>query len=89
MQIEFPEQSAFDFERLSVVFPALVDGQLRRVFVSCEALQDHFGGPTGPMADGQSFIDPFEANRGHIEAIAERLFRVGAPGDVVLTSASF
>lgn len=89
MRIEFPGRSAFDFDRLSVVFPVIVDGQQRRVLISCEALQDHFGGPTGPTADGQSFVRALEENRSRIESMAERLIRMGANSDLVLKSEYF
>ena len=89
MKIEFPAGSAFDFDRLLVVFPVIIDGQRRRILISCEALQDHFGAPTGPTADGQSFVRAFEANRGRIEAMAERLIQMGVAGEILLKSEFF
>ncbi len=84
MQIIFPKQSAIDPDTMGVAFPVEVDGVRRRVLISTEALEDHFGGDHNP--DKKSV---FEANRHIIEAKARQIIEGGAQGDVLLRTAMF
>ena len=84
MQIYFPKQSAIDPNNLCVAFPAVVDGVRRRVLISIEALEDHFGGDHNPNKKSV-----FEANRHIIEAKARQIIEGGAQGDVFLLTAIF
>lgn len=84
MQIIFPKQSAIDPDTMGVAFPVEVDGVRRRVLISTEALEDHFGGDHNP--DKKSV---FEANRHIIEAKTRQIIESGAQGDVLLRTAMF
>ena len=84
MQINFPNQSLIDPDTLCVVFPVDIDGVRRRVRISTEALDDHFGGDHNP--DKKSV---FEANRSAIESKARQLILAGATGDLLLQTAMF
>lgn len=84
MQINFPKQSMIDPETMCVGFPVDVDGERRRVRVSNEVLEDHFGGDHNP--DKKSV---FEENRAAIEAKARQLILSGAHGDLLLKTEMF
>lgn len=84
MNISFPIKSAYDFDRGAVAFPAIVDGVPRRVLVSEEALQDHFGA-TGTG----DYVQVFEQNRSAMEKVARRYIPLIKDGDVVLQTAHF
>jgi hypothetical protein len=84
MGIYFPKQSVIDPETMCVAFPVEVNGVRRRVLISTEALDDHFGGNHNP--DKRSV---FEANRRIIEAKARQLIEGGVQGDVLLRTAMF
>lgn len=86
MNISFPAGSAYDPNRTSIAFPVDVDGARHRCLVTEEALMDHFGATS---IDPDHLRDTFEANRSHIQAVAEKLIRAGAAGDVLLKSQSF
>jgi hypothetical protein len=84
MEISFPTRSALDPDRFAVAFPAIVNGVQLRIFVSAEALQDHFG------AIGQDdLVAVFERNRPAIERVARRMLEQGATGEVILKTAYF
>lgn len=84
MQINFPERSAIDPNAMCVSFPVEVDGESRRVLISNEALDDHFGGNHNPDK-----IAVFEANRFAIELKARQIIEGGAQGKVLLQTAMF
>lgn len=84
MNIYFPKLSTIDLDTMGVAFPVDVDGVRRRVLISTEALEDHFGGDHNP--DKKSV---FEANRHLIEAKVRQVIEAGAQGDVVLRTAMF
>jgi len=60
MQIIFPKQSAIDPDTMGVAFPVEVDGVRRRVLISTEALEDHFGGDHNP--DKKSVLRPIDTS---------------------------
>lgn len=84
MQINFPKQSAIDSETMCVTFPVEVDGERRRVIISNEALDDHFGGDHNP--DKRAV---FESNRYAIESKARQIIEAGAGGNLLLQTAMF
>lgn len=84
MQINFPTQSVIDPETMYVAFPVDVDGVRRRVRISTEALDDHFGGNHNPDKK-----NVFETNRSAIESKARQLILTGADGDLLLQTAMF
>lgn len=71
MTIVFPPIEAWDGHRDVAAFPADVDGKRVHCAVSLEALQDNFG------RNNMAPLDCFRANRGAIEAKAERFIRQG------------
>ena len=84
MQINFPKQSVIDPDTMCVAFPVDVDGVRRRVMISNEALDDHFGGNHNP--DKRAV---FESNRYAIESKARQIIEGGAEGNVLLQTAMF
>ena len=84
MQINFPKQSVIDSETMCVTFPVEVDGVRRRVMISNEALDDHFGGNHNP--DKKAVL---ESNRYAIESKARQIIEGGAEGNVLLQTAMF
>lgn len=84
MQINFPKQSVLDPNTRGVSFPVEVDGVIRRVLISSEALDDHFGGSYNPDK-----IAVFEANRFAIESKARKVIESGAQGNFVLQTMMF
>lgn len=84
MQINFPKQSIIDSETMCVAFPVDVDGVRRRVMISNEALDDHFGGNHNP--DKRAV---FESNRYAIESKARQIIEGGVEGNVLLQTAMF
>lgn len=83
MDISFPQKEAWDGSRDVMSFPAEVDGKQVRCAISWEALQDNFGG------NGVPPLECFKANRGRIQAKAERLIRAGrfeSDGSIVIRS---
>lgn len=84
MRIIFLIRSAYDFDHMAVAFPVVVDGDQKRVLVSADALQDHFG-----AYDSDNFVAVFESNRHAIEAVAARMIEQGASGEIILKSGMF
>ncbi len=69
---------------MCVVFPVVVDGITRNVFVSYETLDDHFGGTN---IQDKKFV--FESNRSAIESKARKIIENGTVGDVLIKTAMF
>ncbi len=65
--ITFPATETWNGNREVVSFLANVDNRRARCAISWEALENNFGGNNSPP------LDAFRANRGAIEALAERL----------------
>lgn len=84
MKVIFPKQSVVDPDTMCVSFPVDVDGVRRKVRISTEALDDHFGGDRNP--DKKSV---FEANRSSIEEKVRQLILAGVNGDLLLQTAMF
>jgi len=83
MVIVFQPVEAWDGNRDVVTFLADVDEKRIHCAVSLEALQDNFGG------NHSAPLDCFRANRGAIEAKAERLIHHGrfeADGSILIRS---
>jgi len=84
MQINFPKRSILDPNTTGVSFPVEVNRMSRRVLISNEALDDHFGGSHNPDK-----IAVFEANRFTIESKVRQIIECGAQGDVLLQTMMF
>jgi Protein of unknown function (DUF1488) len=85
MNINFPPGETYDFDRDSIAFPVDVNGQRIRVYVSSEALQDHFG-----ATDPSEYLGIFKRHRSHIEDMARRVIeQLGPSNDLVLKTEFF
>ena len=85
-EIVFNGKSAWDLERDSMRFEALVDGRKLRCFVTGDALEDHF------QASRKTHEQAFAENRAQIEAVAKRLLcggRINPGGEVYIMTADF
>lgn len=85
MDITFERTSAWDFDRDSAAFPAIVDGERIRCLVSQEALQDHFDG--GIL--GADLVATFEANRKMIEGVARKKLESSRDNPLILRTRDF
>jgi hypothetical protein len=71
MQISFPKEAPeYSGRELTLVFPALVDGERVQCTITAEALEDHFGAASPRLED---MVGAFDAHRGRIEAAVRRL----------------
>jgi Protein of unknown function (DUF1488) len=71
MQITFPKEAPeYSGRELTLVFPALVDGERVQCTITAEALEDHFGAASSRLED---MVGAFDAHRGRIEAAVRRL----------------
>ena len=84
MNIQFLPNSMFDPITMSVCFNAIVDGKRKRIIVSQETLQDHFGANNNP-----NLVAIFEANRQTIQRKAAQLIEAGIEGDVIIKTSMF
>ena len=72
MNIYISGKSVWVFDRSSVKVQTTVDDIAVDVYVSVEALQDHFGGGTGNQA-----VNAYTANQGTINGVIEDIVRSG------------
>lgn len=87
MDIRFPADApAYRDSNLTVVFPALVDGEPVPCAISVEALEDHFGVHS---TDPEGWIRAFDAGRPRIEAVAREHLQIGRGSPVLLKSGHF
>jgi hypothetical protein len=87
MEIRFPADApAYRGSNLTVVFPALVDGEPVPCAISVEALEDHFGAYSEDL-DG--WMRAFDAGRTHIEAVAREHLQISNGTPVLLKSGHF
>ncbi|MBU3548244.1 DUF1488 family protein [Polynucleobacter sp. P1-05-14] len=84
MNIQFLPNSIFDPITMSVCFNAIVEGKRKRIIVSQETLQDHFGANNNP-----NLVAVFEANRQIIQRKAVQLIEAGIEGDVIIKTSMF
>ena len=87
MEIRFPADAPAcrDFN-LTLVFPALVDGERVPCAISVEALEDHFG---ADINDTDGWRRAFDAGRERIEAIAREHLLISNGTPVLLKSGHF
>lgn len=87
MNIQFPADApAYRDTNLTVVFPALVDGERVPCAISVEALEDHFGVES---YDSHGWIRAFDAARPKIEAVAREHLSITRGAPVLLKSGHF
>jgi hypothetical protein len=87
MEIRFPADApAYRDSNLTVVFPALVDGEPVPCAISVEALEDHFGAYS---EDLEGWMRAFDAGRPHIEAVAREHLQISNGTPVLLKSGHF
>ncbi|OAJ54511.1 hypothetical protein A6V36_07345 [Paraburkholderia ginsengiterrae] len=87
MEIRFPADApAYRDSNLTVVFPALVDGEPVPCAISVEALEDHFGAYS---EDLEGCMRAFDAGRSHIEAVAREHLQISNGTPVLLRSGHF
>ncbi|WP_240975816.1 DUF1488 domain-containing protein [Paraburkholderia aromaticivorans] len=87
MEIRFPADApAYRDSNLTVVFPALVDGEPVPCAISVEALEDHFGAYT---EDLEGWMRAFDAGRPRIEAVAREHLQISNGTPVLLKSGHF
>ncbi|MFM0036023.1 DUF1488 domain-containing protein [Paraburkholderia strydomiana] len=87
MEIRFPADApAYRGSNLTVVFPALVDGEPVPCAISVEALEDHFGAYT---EDREGWLRAFDAGRPRIEAVAREHLQISNGTPVLLKSGHF
>lgn len=87
MEIRFPEGApAYRDSNLTVVFPALVDGEPVPCAISVEALEDHFGAHS---EDLEGWMRAFDAGRPRIEAVAREHLQISNGTPVLLKSGHF
>ncbi|MFL9907031.1 DUF1488 family protein [Paraburkholderia sp. RL17-337-BIB-A] len=87
MEIRFPADApAYRDSNLTVVFPALVDGEPVPCAISVEALEDHFGAYT---EDLEGWMRAFDAGRPCIEAVAREHLQISNGTPVLLKSGHF
>lgn len=87
MEIRFPADApAYRDSNLTVVFPALVDGETVPCAISVEALEDHFGAYS---EDLEGWMRAFDAGRPRIEAVAREHLQISNGTPVLLKSGHF
>ncbi|MBN3848123.1 MULTISPECIES: DUF1488 domain-containing protein [Burkholderiaceae] len=87
MDIRFPADApAYRDSNLTVVFPALVDGEPVPCAISVEALEDHFGAYS---EDLEGWLRAFDAGRPRIEAVAREHLQISNGTPVLLKSGHF
>jgi len=87
MEIRFlAEAPAYRDFNLTLVFPALVDGEPVPCAISVEALEDHFGAQSH---DSEGCRKAFDAARAHIEAVAREHLLISNGTPVLLKSGHF
>lgn len=87
MEIRFPADApAYRDANLTVVFPALVDGEPVPCAISVEALEDHFGAYS---EDLEGWLRAFDAGRPRIEAVAREHLQISNGTPVLLKSGHF
>jgi hypothetical protein len=87
MEIRFPADApAYRDFNLTLVFPALVDGERVPCAISVEALEDHFG---AKPSDTEGWRRAFDAGRPHIEAVAREHLLISNGTPVLLKSGHF
>lgn len=87
MEIRFPADApAYRDSNLTVVFPALVDGETVPCAISVEALEDHFGAYS---EDLEGWMRAFDAGRQRIEAVAREHLQISNGTPVLLKSGHF
>lgn len=87
MEIRFPADApAYRDSNLTVVFPALVDGEPVPCAISVEALEDHFGAYS---EDLEGWMRAFDAGRPRIEAVAREHLQISNGTPVLLKSGHF
>ncbi|MGF6569443.1 hypothetical protein ABH945_001519 [Paraburkholderia sp. GAS333] len=87
MEIRFPADApAYRGANLTVVFPALVDGEPVPCAISVEALEDHFGAYS---EDLEGWMRAFDAGRPRIEAVAREHLQISNGTPVLLKSGHF
>jgi hypothetical protein len=87
MEIRFlADAPAYRDSNLTLVFPALVDGEPVPCAISVEALEDHFGAQSN---DSEGWRRAFDAGRAHIEAVAREHLRISNGTPVLLKSGHF
>lgn len=87
MEIRFPADApAYRDSNLTVVFPALVDGEPVPCAISVEALEDHFGAYS---EDREGWMRAFVAGRPRIEAVAREHLQISNGSPVLLKSGHF
>ena len=87
MEIRFPADApAYRDSNLTVVFPALVDGEPVPCAISVEALEDHFGAYS---EDQEGWMRAFDAGRPRIEAVAREHLQISNGSPVLLKSGHF
>lgn len=87
MEIRFPADApAYRDSNLTVVFPALVDGEPVPCAISVEALEDHFGAYS---EDLEGWLRAFDAGRPRIEAVAREHLQISNGTPVLLRSGHF
>lgn len=79
MDITFPKNSAIDSMTMSVAFPVSINGHNKRILISREALEDHFG-----ANENSDLIYVFESNRVIIEQKARELILNGYNQDNII-----
>jgi hypothetical protein len=87
MEIRFPADApAYRDFNLTLVFPALVDGERVPCAISVEALEDHFGADAN---DTDAWRRAFDAGRERIEAVAREHLLISNGTPVLLKSGHF
>ncbi len=87
MEIRFPADApAYRDSNLTIVFPALVDGEPVPCAISVEALEDHFGAYS---EDLEGWLRAFDAGRPRIEAVAREHLQISNGTPVLLKSGHF
>jgi hypothetical protein len=87
MEIRFPADApAYRDFNLTLVFPALVDGERVPCAISVEALEDHFGADAN---DTDGWRRAFDAGRERIEAVAREHLLISNGTPVLLKSGHF
>src|ERR1700761_9270364 len=87
MEIRFPADApAYRDSNLTVVFPALVDGEPVPCAISVEALEDHFGAYS---EDLEGWMRAFDAVRPRMEGAAGEPLQLSTGTPVLLKSGHF
>lgn len=85
-EIEFKQIEVVNLATMTVSFPASVEGEQVKCFISLEALQDHFN------ADHTDQLESFKNNRVEIESKAREIInknRYEVDGSIFLRTADF